>query len=730
VTETKKRITWGEFLTTSAQVTLLLAVSVLASNHLAHPAFATSENMTPIAAPKGATNTTHAVPTTTQPGDMSQSEAVTKRFFSRAASLPISFELDGKALHGIPQEWRPVVSKRHVDKDRSETVFEGSDPRTGLQVRLECTQYHDYPVVEWVAWLTNKGQEYTPIIRDILALDGNFQGSAPSLYSNNGDFYSEQGYTPHVQPIAVGDAVGFAPNGGRPSNGAFPYYRIMFDKWGLSLAIGWPAQWGVRFNGVAGGVHVRAGQEKSNLRLKPGERIRTPRITVLSWSGDASRAVNLWRRWYFAHIMPRPKGQLLKPLLAVSGTGEGEEFTGATQENQVQFMEKWKRLGFDFDVWWIDAGWYPCAGHWPNTGTWEPDPKRFPMGLRPVSDRATRNGANLLVWFEPERVRQGTEISTRHPEWLLRLRGNENSLLNLGNPECREWLTDHVSRLIKDNGIKIYRQDFNFDPLEYWRKNEVEDRQGMNENLHVQAYLQYWDDLRARNPGLWIDSCASGGRRNDLETMRRSVPLHYSDYGYGYAPVKLSFHQTLFEWLPYFKESTLSWDLSGPTRSNKQVDSYAFHCAMAPMLALGIDIRRDDYDYALAKKMVAVWRRASDLILYGDYYPHTPFDRSANKWAVWQFDSPEKGQGFVQGIRFPESEEGTFTIHPRGIDFNAMYLFENSETGETKSIAGKDLAQTGFILVLPARSGAVWFYRRANRNRNTAAMAANSHLHP
>ena len=107
--------------------------------------------------------------------------------------------------------------------------------------------------------------------------------------------------------------------------------------------------------------------------------------------------------------------------------------------------------------------------------------------------------------------------------------------------------------------------------------------------------------------------------------MRRSVPLHYSDYGYGIAPVKLSFHQTLFEWLPYFKEVTLSWDLSGPARFDKQVDSYSYHCAMAPMLALGMDIRRDDYDYALSKKMIAIWRRASDLILYGDYYPHTPF---------------------------------------------------------------------------------------------------------
>ena len=647
------------------------------------------------------------------PADMMRSRSLAKQFFSRPGDVPISFVLDGKLVRGIPPAWRPEVSRQTIDSTRVETDFEGTDPQTGLHVRVECIEYKDFPVTEWVAWLRNEGREPTPIISDVLALDGKVQGSKPALYSNNGDFYSDTGYTPAVKGLDKGATASFAPNGGRPSDGAFPYYRIMFDKWGLSLAIGWPAEWSVQFEGVPDGVHVRAGQQKTNLRLSPGERIRTPRLTILAWSGDASRAVNLWRRWYIAHVLPRPGGQPLKPLLSAAATDEGEEFTRATEENQLRYMKKFKRLGLNFDIWWIDAGWYPCGGHWPNTGTWEPDPARFPHGFKPVSDLATQNGAGLLVWFEPERVRQGSAISREHPEWLLTLKGNENSLLNLGNPECRGWLTEHVCRLIKENGIKVYRQDFNFEPLEYWRKNEAEDRQGMNENLHVQGYLQYWDDLLERNPGLWIDSCSSGGRRNDLETMHRAVPLHYSDYGYGYHAIKLSFHQTLFEWLPYFKDVTLSWDIDKPGRFDKQVDSYAYHCAMAPMLALGLDIKRDDYDFAESRKMIAVWRRAAGLILYGDYYPHTPFRRSPDQWVAWQFDSPEKGNGFVQAIRLPASQQETLTIHPKGLDSGVTYVFENGESGETKRLAGKDLISNGFSFGLPARSGAIWFYRRA-----------------
>jgi alpha-galactosidase len=44
------------------------------------------------------------------------------------------------------------------------------------------------------------------------------------------------------------------------------------------------------------------------------------------------------------------------------------------------------------------------------------------------------------------------------------------------------------------------------------------------------SFLEHLDELRRRHPNMLIDSCASGGRRNDLETLRRAVPLLRSDY--------------------------------------------------------------------------------------------------------------------------------------------------------------------------------------------------------
>lgn len=660
----------------------------------------------------------------TMANDLEKRREWTGWMFSGPSNLPFSFQYDGKKIAGIPLEWNPTVCRRQIDSNVIESVFEGIEPGSGLKVRVECLEYQDYAVIEWVVWLTNTGSAETPLLENVLALDSSFRGTTPVLYHCNGDFYSAEGYTPHESPLAAGEALHFASNGGRPCDGAFPYFRVQFADAGLTLAVGWPGQWSASFMGFENGVKISAGQEKTHLRLLPGESIRTPRITLLAWCGDTTRGVNLWRRWYIDHILPKSEGQLLGPRLACAATEGGEEFTNANEENQIRLMERFKQAGFDFDVWWIDAGWYPCrdetdAKIWWHTGTWEPDPERFPQGFKQISRRAKEFGADLLVWFEPERVYTGSWLDREHPEWLLKTRpkqeGNPdmNRLLDLGQDDCRRWLTEHVCKLVAENGVRIYRQDFNFPPLDYWRDNDREDRQGIHENLHIQGYLQYWDDLLRRNPGLWIDSCSSGGRRNDLETMRRSVPLHYTDYGYGDHAVKLAFHHTLYEWIPYFKECTLSWDVvqtGEEMRFDRQIDSFSFHCGMAAMLFATVDIRREDYDFELGRKMIKIWRRAAEMLLNGDYFPLTPFSKSRENWVVWQFDRPEAGRGFIQGIRLQACEEGSMTVWPKGFRSDENYVFENPETLEKIEVAGAELIRSGFVLKQNKRSGAIWFY--------------------
>ena len=670
------------------------------------------------------------------PADHERIRAWTDHLLDDPGRLPVSFRYGGVPVRGIPREWSPTATGRVTGPATLDRVYEGRDPDTGLGIRVEVVRYSGFPVVEWTAWLTNHSAEPTPVVQDLLGLDASFTGDAPALEHGNGDFYSGDGYSWQTTSLHGREPIELAPSGGRPCDGAFPYFRLAFDGGGLTLAVGWPGQWAARFSPEPGGVMIRAGQARTSLRLQPGETIRTPRITLLGWDGDPARAVNLWRRWYREHVLPRPSGIRLGPLLSVTGTDEGEEFTGATEANQLEYQRRFAAQGVDYDAWWLDAGWYPCRNadgvrRWTITGTWKADYERFPDGLAPVGQGAAAQGARFLLWFEPERVVPGTELWDQHPDWVLKRPGAphddesasppaRSGLLDLSNAACRSWLTDLVSGLITEYHIGIYRQDFNFPPLEFWRNHDADDRQGATENLHVQGYLAFWDSLLERHPHLLIDSCASGGRRNDLETMRRSVPLHYTDYGYGEHATKLDFHHTMFEWLPYFRESTQSWDVTEARKAGLDAtdnDSFAFHCGFAPMLTPAYDVKSPPGDLGPIHQMIGIWRQAGELMVEGDYYALTPPGRSDTDWVAWQFDRPAAlagraaADGFVQAIRLAQAEQPTLKVALQGLRPDASYLLEDAETGERREVKGASLAQDGLVFDLPRRSGSIWFYQ-------------------
>ena len=99
------------------------------------------------------------------------------------------------------------------------------------------------------------------------------------------------------------------------------------------------------------------------------------------------------------------------------------------------------------------------------------------------------------------------------------------------HPAAREYLTKYLIEVIRQYRLDWLRIDYNIDPLPFWQflDNQDPDRVGMAEIRYIEGLYRMWDDLRAAHPHLAIDNCASGGRRIDLETMSRSMPLWRSD---------------------------------------------------------------------------------------------------------------------------------------------------------------------------------------------------------
>ena len=223
-------------------------------------------------------------------------------------------------------------------------------------------------------------------------------------------------------------------------------------------------------------------------------------------------------------------------------------------------------------------------------------------------------------------------------------------------------------------------------------------------------------------PDLWIDSCSSGGRRNDIETMRRSVPLHPTDYAYGYHHINQAFRHTLHAWIPYTRAWTGSWD-----KDNEYYSHDDYYAAETPSLdnfklingfgALSFiagvgDLKQLSGQLPYVKKMLGIWEKCSEMQLLGDFYALTDNHRDNTKWTAFQFDCPEKSAGVFQALRNNQAKDESLAVMPSGFCGGADYLFENEETGESFIRSGGDIINNGIVFTQPARSGAIWFYSR------------------
>lgn len=529
----------------------------------------------------------------------------------------------------------------------------------GLKVRSEFRVYRDFPVVELLAFITNVSDGNSGIISDFKTACRLSGARLSTLKHGNGDTCRSDGYSFFEDKLDK--RIELSPTSGTSCQGAFPYFTIRLDAAEARIAVGWPGRWKVVFTPKDYSIEFECSQARLSTFLRPGESLRSPRLTLMIYEKrDAFFGINLWRRWYMRHILPHPNGKPVPPMLCLHNfrAGGHPEFTGADEENQLTALRTYIDKGIRPDVWWIDAGWYPCSYEWTRVGTWIPDSERFPNGLAPIGDYCEKHGIRLLLWFEPERVREDSLIDRAHPEWLLRRTLpdgslSKNRLLDLGNREALKYIRDTIDGIIKDSRVGIYRQDFNFDPAPYWLQNEEEGREGYNENAHIRGYLALWDSLLESNHGLIIDSCASGGRRNDLETMRRAVTLHYTDVGYGNHPIKQKQHREMFEWIPYFRAHNMNW-YNRDTRSYDGVertpDSFSFHNALTPSMTAMLAYSDPDRQYEETAAAVGDWRRAAQIELSGDYYPLSGFDADPADICSYLFIDRETKSGFIHVI--------------------------------------------------------------------------------
>ncbi|MDR1155621.1 MAG: alpha-galactosidase, partial [Bacteroidales bacterium] len=605
-----------------------------------------------------------------------------------APAIPFSFVCgERSSTEWIQPDNANIESGGWINHTRIHTL-RWKDGRTKLSCEMQLTEYRDFPAMSWTVFLKNEGAADTDPVHDFKALDTYWKcadESMPVLYRSQGsdsrtdDFvYTGEemrkslwvnSRTVRMDSKTNSDFRRALNNSlfdsdTRPSATWLPFFNLQTGDDGLIVGIGWNGLWYAEIGHDGNGAcPLSAGMEHLNTKLLPGESIRSPLMLVVYWSGESMHGQNMFRQLVLNHFHPQKDGKPLQMPVCCSTWG------GWPNQTHLEFIQTIAEKKLPYDYYWIDAGWYgksetDCPnvfnGDWGTVGDWMVNKHRHPETLKPISDAVHKANMKFLLWFEPVRTTRGTGAATAHPEWFVDT-GGDNLLLDLGKPEAKKYITETVSGLIAENRIDCYREDFNFDPFPYWTHREEPNRAGMREMRFVEGVYAYWDELLRRRPDMVIDNCASGGRRIELETMKRSMPLWRTDYNcFPYLLTEATQAHTfgMAHWLPANSTSPF---VGKP-------DTYQFRSALSSGVVASLDdlgvrpiAERTDEEWDWWRIRIEEAQRAKPFF-YGDFYPLTNGNYSLENWLAYHFYLPEQKSGLIVAFRRPKSDVVSMTF--------------------------------------------------------------------
>ncbi len=637
-----------------------------------------------------------------------------------------SFKYDGEDFNLQNPKTNTTVSENTCT---TEYVF-----ADGLKVTNTATFYPEFDAVEWLSWFENTGSEPTKIISEVWDSDIKLPFPKQSAHKFNayvqdpktattlyypqgpGRLYHVKEFCEAIKLLNVGDAdFKLTTSGGRSSQGTGPFFNANFEGQGVAGAIGWTGQWHAAFSRGEEYLQIKSGIEKASFKLFPGEKIRTSSFVLMSYDGDFRDGQNKFKRLIKTHYSLVGKPGRDKTAPYCGGVWGGMSSEGVIK--RVRFVKE-NRLPFEYI--WMDSGWFGLyekespdefTGDWfGHSGNWMANPKFHPDELCEVAKEINDAGMKFLLWIEPERAGIDSQLYKEHPEFFFD--GDEYGfkLLNLGCDEALNYVTELVSNIIKKLDLGCYRQDCCFGPdypLAFWRANEDPERIGINEIKHIMGLYKLWDTLLERFPNLMIDNCAGGGKRIDIETLRRSVPLWRTDYACSadFDPNGIQAQNLGFStWLPY----------TGTSSSRVVCDPYRFRSSYtSALLSHSLWSEREGLLTEAQTEWLAKFSNEYLRVrpyLSCDSYPLTKPSANDDVWCAIQYHRPEDDTGIMLVYRRENAPYNSASFILRGLNKNHMYTLTDADTNEKITVTHKHLTTYGITIKIKQNRTAKLYY--------------------
>lgn len=613
------------------------------------------------------------------------------------------------ALFGVinPSDLKLVASEIRPGKQGADAVTARWVRKDGLELRWMMTRAAVTNVVEFQTALKNTGAAPIPNVRSIGPLDLRLAAPPADLVVH---YVTRKDYRIHSTPGSASITGGGWNN---PSCAGWVAIENPKAKEVLFIGVEWESRWTVRVvpHTEKGGTLVQCYLDTQAYELAPQSTLVSPRVFLGVSHGDLDDSLRVLHDHLRRIMPPMPKDF---PWIAYDIWGTEAKGVEEAILAEIPFAAK---LGVD--LFYVDASWYEGsdksgAGNWfAGVGNYaREDRVKYPGGLAAISKKVHDAGMKFGLWFAPQVV-DAKLVGTEIPPEFVAERDGKNIQLSIwntpivqictGNPKVVEHLKKVMGGAVERYSLDWVKWDNSGLPGAVCNRADHGHQTGDGALAALRGQYEIWSSLRERFPKLMLEECGYPSRLD--YGLARTATSHWladstgTELGVRQGQIHASY--------VYPAAHNTAWVLNGEGAKDAAGLDTVVRSRMIGLCGVGtLHGKLGERASLLPPEVIAALARNFKVykqyrhLLREDVYHLLPPSTKADAWDAIQFCKRDGSEAVVLAFR-SKSSETEKTVMLRGLAQDAAYELRQANSGETRIVKGKELAE-GVKIALPA----------------------------